>query len=381
MQGVLLLILLLVGLSILLFFVAKDYWTFKANTDQGLSELNTGLTNEEQNRMANLKYVVDQVNTVNKDIYNTISSNVQLQQDEITGVQTKLTTGFGNLDRFFMIGSNVSVGPAPASAANMRIFDLPGSIPSPDLQLINHVSTISGVSIRDINTTDPSKRFEVCDPTKCIKIPDENGNTYLTGFGNGNIVLDAPTTFHGPATMDSPLWFSSGSTSNGRIVPNADGSMSIDAGLLGVGSGITSPAATLHVSANQGSLPQSGNVFNVSVNGTNALTVDGAGNTTGSFKSNRYTSAYPDTNLGVDLESRGQDGASPTTYQGGLASWWGIGFRSKLDNNTRFMFDTRTGNMNAAGSISAGNTIAAQNQLCVGSQCLTQANIQHLLTL
>ena len=66
-----------------------------------------------------------------------------------------------------------------------------------------------------------------------------------------------------------------------------------------------------------------------------------------------YTS---DANLGVQVFANNQDGVSSNIYQGGLQSWNGIGMKCKYDSNTRHMFDTRTGNFWATGSVGIGTT-------------------------
>ena len=58
-----------------------------------------------------------------------------------------------------------------------------------------------------------------------------------------------------------------------------------------------------------------------------------------------------DKNLGVTMFSTGKDGGSADVYNGGLASWNGIGFKSKVDGKTRFVHDTRTGNTSVGGDI------------------------------
>ena len=57
-----------------------------------------------------------------------------------------------------------------------------------------------------------------------------------------------------------------------------------------------------------------------------------------------------DSNKGIRLTGRNQDGASLTNYNGGLESWWGIGFNCTLDSTTRHMFDTRTGKVTTTGT-------------------------------
>lgn len=52
----------------------------------------------------------------------------------------------------------------------------------------------------------------------------------------------------------------------------------------------------------------------------------------------------PNRGIGLIRGPGNSDGISTTNYNGGLESWWGIGFRCKWDSGVRHMFDTRTGN-------------------------------------
>lgn len=72
--------------------------------------------------------------------------------------------------------------------------------------------------------------------------------------------------------------------------------------------------------------------------------------------SNINVSPSADTNQGISLIGNGQDGATPDNYNGGLASWNGIGFKCVLDSQTRFLHDTRTGNTYIAGNLGIGTS-------------------------
>lgn len=67
---------------------------------------------------------------------------------------------------------------------------------------------------------------------------------------------------------------------------------------------------------------------------------------------------YPgtDPNVGIRVIGNGTDGNTPTSYNGGLASWFGIGFKCQLDGITRFLHDTRTGNTYIEGNVGIGKS-------------------------
>lgn len=58
-----------------------------------------------------------------------------------------------------------------------------------------------------------------------------------------------------------------------------------------------------------------------------------------------------DTNKGVYLFANNADGATFATYQGGLGSWFGIGFFCSNDSTTRFIFNTRDGTSSQTGKL------------------------------
>jgi hypothetical protein len=73
---------------------------------------------------------------------------------------------------------------------------------------------------------------------------------------------------------------------------------------------------------------------------------------------NNELRVYPSTdeNRGIRLIGNGVDGNTPNNYNGGLASWWGLGFKCQLDGQTRFLHDTRNGNTYMAGNVGIGKS-------------------------
>lgn len=68
----------------------------------------------------------------------------------------------------------------------------------------------------------------------------------------------------------------------------------------------------------------------------------------------------------------GQDGASRDKYNGGLDSWYGIGFRCRMDGQTRFVHDTRTGDV----KLHSGNGSSAK--LCIDDVCISANDIRNM---
>jgi len=88
----------------------------------------------------------------------------------------------------------------------------------------------------------------------------------------------------------------------------------------------------------------------------------------------------------------GADNASAANQNGGLTSWWGIGFRNTLpagsparsasidaNNGTSHVFDTRTGNTSMRGDLTADGTIRC-SQICIGNTCIGEKELKYLTT-
>jgi hypothetical protein len=80
-------------------------------------------------------------------------------------------------------------------------------------------------------------------------------------------------------------------------------------------------------------------------------------NTGGSF----YPYKGGDVNRGVYLFANNADGATYSTYNGGLGSWYGIGFYCSNDSTTRFVFNTRNGNSSQTGKITCAGLESSAN--------------------
>ena len=78
----------------------------------------------------------------------------------------------------------------------------------------------------------------------------------------------------------------------------------------------------------------------------------------GTIRASSRVSAAPviDSNKGVHLFSNNQDGATAAAYQGGIESWYGIGFRDATSGNTNIMFNTRNGQITTTGNVGIGTT-------------------------
>ena len=115
-------------------------------------------------------------------------------------------------------------------------------------------------------------------------------------------------------------------------------------------------AATSRVTSNLLALGNSNTVGNIFTTGGNVGI--GTSNPVHRLQVNGVLSVVTgiDANLGVHLFTNNTDGNTLTTYQGGLSSWNAVGIKCNLDNTTRHLFDTRTGDFIALGKIGIGST-------------------------
>jgi hypothetical protein len=229
--------------------------TFKkdlVNAQDSWKKVDDKVASETNDRLANVTYVVDQVNHVNGSIYKatmsnqssigSLNSSVTDQMGKMAATTTGLRTDVDVLKNGFNTFLSFSSSATPG-APSVAFGDLPGAT-SPDVRLIKHVTSTMGLTAKDLSANGNTVNMCGTGPnsSKCIKFPDANGNTYLTTLeGNGKIVLDAPTKVNGDlglagdwsvTSTDAQLCFKHGSnivaclsdtTDKMRIYQNSDG--------------------------------------------------------------------------------------------------------------------------------------------------------------
>lgn len=215
-----LLIVLLIAISVGIVYFLKDYYDYRTSIDTQLNKVDVSLSNTSS--LGNLKYVVDQANTsfdkIGTGFYgfsnsttsslNTITAQQKLYKDD----QDVFKTNFNSAFRF----SSVIEDPLTAQPVTHDVFNFPG-VGTVDTRLIQHVTAVGGFTARDLTTTG-NNQVKICGTgkdSKCIKFPDNNGNTYLTalnptpvggvtpsivldgnvnvGNGTGNLLINVPT--------------------------------------------------------------------------------------------------------------------------------------------------------------------------------------------
>jgi hypothetical protein len=189
----------------------------KAEAD--VSAAKSAVNTEKLDRMSNLKYVVDQVNTVNTDIYTDVTSNTS-SINTIQSTQNSLLTGLGS---FLSFSSNGSLA---SSGSSMSILNLPGAA-NVDVNLMQRVNATMGLRATDLSPTKPVQFCAASDPSRCIKIPAANGDLYLTPMSSAQtsaIVMDAPNVNATGAMTANTFKFGSNA---GAITTMPDGTLNL----------------------------------------------------------------------------------------------------------------------------------------------------------
>lgn len=265
--GVFVMLLCLLALVGVVIYFIIDYLKEKREVEDALARSQAeaaaargGLDVEKLDRMANVKYIVDQVNSVNRDIYSAVTSNTS-NTNTVQRTQSAMLSGLGS---FLSFSSNTSLG-APTGASTVPLLNLPGS-GNVDVNLMRRVNATMGLTASDLSSSKSVKFCASSDPTRCIQIPDANGNLYLTTMTsnqNSTIVMDAPNV-RATGSIGANIYnFGSTGTSgtnSGSITTQADGTISI--------------AGTQKIMLSNGTIPNQ-NVITLDPT-TNSVTISGS---------------------------------------------------------------------------------------------------------
>lgn len=236
---------LLALIGVVVFFV-YDYLKHKDSNVKDFSETDVRIDTEHKDRLSNLKFVVDQVNDVNNDIYDTMMSNVNrmdVAQSNLSGIQSGMLGGLGT---FLHFSSNSIDG----TAHTLNLLDLPGTI-NPNVELMQHVTAMMGLTVKDLDgaTGNTIKFCSKADPTRCVEIPNDKGDVILKGMvDTGKVVVDAPMSVSGSVQLTK-----TGTPSTSPVTLSTDGnSMFMQGQKLAIGTGFTNPSAKLHIKTDTG---------------------------------------------------------------------------------------------------------------------------------
>lgn len=196
-------ILCVIGLAGVLVYFVLDYKKYKEEVDKMFGETEKKVTVEKVDRMANVKYVVDQVNNVNNDIYTQVTSNVNTVTD-VKATQDRLLSSFGSVLSF---SSNTAVPNSSPVSSQVSLLNLPGS-GNIDMNLMSRVNATMGLTAKDLSG---DKKVKFCsreNPSRCIQIPNSQGDLYLTSMRSSPdsaIIMDA-SNVNAMGTLSAPRY-------------------------------------------------------------------------------------------------------------------------------------------------------------------------------
>jgi hypothetical protein len=177
-------------------YFAYDYIKYKQDledqletTKKNVQANQNALVDEQKKRLSNLKYVVDQINTTNEDIYNTFTSNVKDTRTATTSLDTRQAQIIASLGSFMRFSTGGGAGGAASS--NVDILNLPGT-PTANMELLRRVSTIHGMNFNELKQ-DTTVKF--CGQAlngaaaRCIQLPRTDGKTVFTNLVDQQAML------------------------------------------------------------------------------------------------------------------------------------------------------------------------------------------------
>lgn len=183
---------IILALSAVVTYLIIDMNRQKQVLADKINAAHEAVQSEKSDRMSNVKYIVDQVNETNDDIYKSISNTVQEDKQNIktlTNSHTDLVTSVNQ----FMAAAPTSTGYAStASSASIPISEYKEVI-NPDLRFLKRVSVTKGMTVSDVDFNNgPINDVKICskvDPSNCLRIPDAKGNTVLTSVIPGKAIV------------------------------------------------------------------------------------------------------------------------------------------------------------------------------------------------
>ena len=228
---------------------------------------------QQKNRLGNIKYVVDQVNTTNEEMDTAYTARFEDLE--------KTATGFGKLIKTTNGTKDV------ADVADPQSIDL-----------MKRVSVVGGMTIKDLQS---GTKFSACgtgvNASACIEFPSQAGDTVLKGItGASSSVVSA-----------SPFKAESGATVTGDLKVNNIKNITTNDDLI-ISSG-TNNTITLNKDAGSIIIKSGQNIVGVGTSSIDIITVPVAAPTT---LSGVTTTTYPIKINNVSLKGVSFDSAAAT---------------------------------------------------------------------
>jgi len=205
---IIILFVLIVGISLLAYFI-YDYTKYKTKNDDNVNNIENQISTEATNRLANVKFVVDQQNSINSSIYNAFTASNNNLVYSLSNVANTNSNILSGLNAAFQFSSN---------NVPFNITKLPGVV-NPNMKLMQNVISSMNLTIQDLNKNGPHVMF-CADHTnsRCISLPDNNGDTIIRNLDpSGKLILRNNDPGNGGILMDGAMSSSSNFVTTGNI--------------------------------------------------------------------------------------------------------------------------------------------------------------------
>jgi hypothetical protein len=212
-------IVVMVGFIVALGYLIYDYFAYKkAATAAAEQDRKTALAHD--------RYIIDRTNVIS----GTLNSNVLDANSKADYLRAGFNSWSDDFSKALRFTSNMPVasaggagaagagGSGSAASGAFRIGQVPGA-PIANLELLKHTSFVGGLTARELTS---ERAAALCgsgaNSGRCIRFPDADGNTYLTGLTpEASVVLDAART-KVLGTLDFGAFGSLGSSDGGLFL-------------------------------------------------------------------------------------------------------------------------------------------------------------------
>ena len=135
--AIIIMIIIVLGLVGVISYFVYVYLQDKDSLTAQINSTNITVANEQSNRLSNIKYVVDQVNTVNSDIATQFSSNLNIHNTKFTGLNKSVTRLQSNVNTNTQNINSINTGFGqyikfgnPQETNGYNLLNLPSSSPT-----------------------------------------------------------------------------------------------------------------------------------------------------------------------------------------------------------------------------------------------------------
>jgi len=192
-------IVVMVGFVVTLGYLVYDYFSYKKKATAAAEQ-------DRKTALAHDRYIIDRTNAISGQL----NSNVLDANSKADYLRAGFNSWSDDFSKALRFTSNMPVasaaaaggsgsaaagGSGSAAAGAFRIGQVPGA-PIANLELLKHTSFVGGLTARELTS---ERAAALCgsgaNSGRCIRFPDADGNTYLTGLTpEASVVLDAART-------------------------------------------------------------------------------------------------------------------------------------------------------------------------------------------